>query len=112
MASGFSQRTCFPARAAAIAHARVQVVGQRDVHGVDVGIGQQGLVRSVRPRDAQLRATARRGASSREAIATTLPRVPRRTPGIHFSRRDDGGREDAPAQPPISHPVSSSVLGG
>ena len=53
IASGFSHSTCLPARAAAIVHSRVEVVGQRDVDGVDVGVGEERLVRPVRARDPQ-----------------------------------------------------------
>ena len=66
--------------------ARVQVVGQRDVDGVDVGVGEERLVRPVRARDPQ---PVRDGARPARPRATRCPatslRGERRRPGITFS---------------------------
>jgi hypothetical protein len=47
MLSGFSQSTCLPASAAFVGQRNMQLVGQRIVDGVDVGIGEQLLVGAV-----------------------------------------------------------------
>ena len=52
--SGFSQRTCLPAAAARIVHSACSAFGQPDVDAVDLGIGEQRLVRVVGTRDAEL----------------------------------------------------------
>ena len=86
-ASGFSHSTCLPARAAAIVHARVEVVRQRDVDGVDVGVREQRLVRPVRPRDPQPGRHLACPPGSRDAIPRTSLRGDRRRPGMTFPSR-------------------------
>ena len=98
MASGFSHRTCLPAAAAAIVHSAWRWFGQRDVHGVDVRIGEQRLVRAVGARDAELVGDAPRRVASRDAIATTSQRARLAHPGDDLLAGDVGGRQDPPAE--------------
>jgi hypothetical protein len=53
-AIGFSQSTCFFARAACLVSRHVQMIRQRIVDGVDLGVGEERFVRAVRARDAEL----------------------------------------------------------
>ena len=62
----------------------VEVVRQRDVDGVDVGVREQRLVGPVRPRDAQSAATSPARPGSRDAIPRTSLRGDRRRPGMTF----------------------------
>ena len=73
----------------------VQRVGQRDVDGVDVGVGQQLLVRVVGLRDAQF-GGVRAGPPTRAADRDDLPAP--RTPdtGNDLLAGDAGGAEHAP----------------
>ena len=86
-ASGFSHRTCLPARPRR-SSTRVEVVRERDVDGVDVRVGQERLVRAVGPRDASSRGDACR---RRRRPATRSPRPRRRSavrmPGMTFFGR-------------------------
>ena len=98
IASGFSHRTCLPARLPAASTRR--------------GGGWAAGCRPRRPRGRRAAPrtsrgargcrAARRGAArapaSRDAIATTSQRAERCIAGITFSARDPGGRQDPPAQ--------------
>ena len=89
----------------------VEVVGQRDVHGLDVGVGEQLVVRAVGPRDPELGgAAAARSRSPRGDGDDVAARRP-----LH--RRDDlaGGDRRAPEHPPahrsalIAHDASRTA---
>ena len=83
MASGFSHSTCLPAAAAASRPLGVEVVGQRDVHRFDIGVGEQLVVRAVGPWDPQLgRRHLGTERESREAMATTSQRDDRSIAGM------------------------------
>ena len=61
----------------------VEVVGQRDVHRLDVGVGEQLVVRAVGARDARARRPRRRPARDpASAMATTSQRADRCIAGI------------------------------
>ncbi len=96
-ASGFSHSTCLPARAAAMVHGGVQVVRERDVDGVDVGVGQHRLVRPVRPLDAQPRRHARRAARLAGRDPEHLAARRSTQARDHLLGRDVGGGQHAPA---------------
>ena len=79
---------------------RVEVVGQRDVDGIDVRVREQRLVRIVRAGDrrARLRRAGSRRRHRRDAMAdepAARSAGARRTPGIHFARRDRRRGQDA-----------------
>ena len=63
--SGFSQSTCLPCANAVVGERRVEVVGDAQVHDVDVGIGDQRLRRSRNARSAPRRAAASLARSGR-----------------------------------------------
>ena len=82
VAIGFSHRTCLPA-SAACASTRREVVRQRDVHHVDVGVGQQLVVRAVGAPDPELGSGSLGTLSrARDTMATTSQRSPRCIAGI------------------------------
>ena len=90
---------------------RVEVVGQRVVHGIDVRIGQQVLVRAERARDAE---PGRGGLGTAQITRGDRDDL---TPRGRGRGRDDlldpdlGRREDAPPQHVAAHPHESSVTG-
>jgi hypothetical protein len=63
----------------------VQVVGQRIVDGIDLGIGQQLFVGSVGARDREAAAAARALSMDREAMATPRPVRPAWMAGMILS---------------------------
>ena len=74
----------------------MQVIRQRIVDGVDVGVAQQFFVRSVRFGNAESRAARRALPTSREAIATiSVPCLLHG--GYYLLKADCGHTQNAPA---------------
>ena len=112
-ASGFSHRTCLPARAAAIAHSACRWFGQRDVDRVDLGVGEQRLVgaRGRAGSQARRRPAARPAAIARgDGHDVAAPRLAHA--GHDLLAGDVGGRQDPPAQRVHpAQPLEVSVTG-
>ena len=64
----------------------VEVVGQRDVDGVDLGVGQERLVRAVSTAGSPARRRPSAASPSRDAIATISQRAALRSPGMTLCR--------------------------
>ena len=128
-ASGFSHSTCLPASAARQRPRRVQMVGQRDVHRLDVGVGEQLVVGAVvaarspgrwpSPRHGRRR--ARRSPRPRTAptagwrgspCARRSQRSRARRSAAGRSWRLQGRTATFSQRPPVGRPMTNDVANG
>ncbi len=95
--SGFSQSTCLPASRARMLHSTCMRIGQRDVDGVDLGIGEQRVVAGVRPLDPVLARVGLGAGAVAAADGHDLGAVGQRRAREHATV-DARGRHEPPAQ--------------